>query len=451
MSREKRRRLAERNLADGRTVVARVNGGIRKRCGCSPTAWNDCKHPWHGNYSHGGVEHRVSLHKWAKKAHDYVMLKTEAQTLFRWWQNTVDAGKSAAPLPATKRTLEAIATTYISDYVQHPDRRPNAKKEMERQVRVLVKAFGGRAIDAITKPMIEEFRLERRLAHEARLVTRAQVEALRASDKPVSADLTKEAQVAVRSTKAGRVSTNRLLERLRHLFAWAIEQEYTDTSPFVKGGKTVIKADRKVEGSRSRRLEDGEEERLLAASGTHLRACIEATLDTGMRRAEILGLQWKHVNLRERVIHLPATVAKTETARMVLFSPRLAAIMEMRQLGPDGEPNGAEAFVFGDETGGQIKSFKTAWKLTCQRAGITGLTFHDLRREAGSRMLDAGNSLTDVRDFLGHRSATQTNTYLATTIQRQRAAIEKRDSARTNLAQPPVGEPQPETTPAVTH
>jgi len=447
----KRRKLAERTLADGRTVVARINGGIRKRCGCSPSGWNDCRHPWHANYSHDGIEHRVSLHKWAKKAHDYVMLQTEAKTIFRQWQNVIDGGKAAAPLPANKRTLEAITTTYVSDYVRHPDRRPNAQKEMARQVQVLVKAFGNRPLDAITKATIEDFRLGRRLAHETRMAVRAQVEALRATGGNVSADQRKHAQVAARSTKAGRVSTNRLLERLRHMFAWAIEQGYIDSSPFVKGGQAAIKLDQKAEGSRSRRLEEGEEERLLAAAGTHLRACIEATLDTGMRRAEILGLRWKHVNLRDRVIHLPATVAKTETARVVLFSLRLAAIMEMRQLGPDGKPNGPEAFVFGDACGGQIKSFKTAWKLTCQRAGITGLTFHDLRREAGSRMLDAGNSLTDVRDFLGHSDVGQTNTYLATTLQRQRAAIEKRDAARTNLAQAPADEQQSEEAPAVTH
>ena len=35
-----------------------------------------------------------------------------------------------------------------------------------------------------------------------------------------------------------------------------------------------------------------------------------------------------------------------------------------------------------------------------------------------------GVSLTDVRDFLGHRDVSQTNTYLATTPQRLRAVIE---------------------------
>ena len=96
------------------------------------------------------------------------------------------------------------------------------------------------------------------------------------------------------------------------------------------------------------------------------------------------------------------------------------------------------AYVFGNECGERVKGFKTAWRLTCRRAGITGLRFHDLRREAGSRMIEApGVSLTDVRDFLGHRDVGQTNVYLATTAQRLRAAIEKRDTARTPLAQKP--------------
>ena len=198
----------------------------------------------------------------------------------------------------------------------------------------------------------------------------------------------------------------------------------------------MIKLDRKAEGSRSRRLDEGENDRLRAHAGSHLRACIECTLETEMRRGEILGLQWQHVKLTQGIIELPASVTKTGISRAVVISARLASILEMRKTAPDGEEHGPEAFVFGNEGGEQVKGFKTAWKLTCKRAGITGLRFHDLRREAGSRLIEApGVSLTDVRDFLGHRDVGQTNTYLSTTVQRQRAAIEKRDLARTNLAQ----------------
>ena len=48
-----------------------------------------------------------------------------------------------------------------------------------------------------------------------------------------------------------------------------------------------------------------------------------------------------------------------------------------------------------------------------------------------------GVSLTDVRDYLGYREVGQTK-YLATSTQRLRAALVKRDEALTNLAQTPI-------------
>ena len=152
---------------------------------------------------------------------------------------------------------------------------------------------------------------------------------------------------------------------------------------------------------------------------------------------------------RRGFIELPAHVTKTGISRNVVISSRLASILEMRKTGPDGREHGPAAYVSGVECGGKVKGFKTAWKLTCKRAGITGLRFHDLRREAGSLLIEApGVSLTDVRDFLGHRDVGQTNTYLSSTALRLKAATEKRDLARTNLAQ--TATPPSEAT-SVTH
>lgn len=82
-----------------------------------------------------------------------------------------------------------------------------------------------------------------------------------------------------------------------------------------------------------------------------------------------------------------------------------------------------------------MNGFKTAWRLTCQRAGITGLTFRDPRRESGSRLLETpGVSLHEVRDYLGQASVTMTNTYLATKARGLKDAVAKREAARTNLA-----------------
>jgi len=44
----------------------------------------------------------------------------------------------------------------------------------------------------------------------------------------------------------------------------------------------------------------------------------------------------------------------------------------------------------------QRKSIKTAWRLTCKGAKFDDLHFHDLRREAGSRWMDAGVPLATI-------------------------------------------------------
>lgn len=51
----------------------------------------------------------------------------------------------------------------------------------------------------------------------------------------------------------------------------------------------------------------------------------------------------------------------------------------------------------------------------CRRAGIVGLHFHDLRREAASRLLEGHVPEHYVQAFLGHADLTTTSAYLATT------------------------------------
>jgi integrase len=88
-------------------------------------------------------------------------------------------------------------------------------------------------------------------------------------------------------------------------------------------------------------------------------------------------------------------------------------VLDARRNDPAGEPLPSAAFVFGDEVGRRRGSIKTAWRLTCGRANITGLHFHDLRREAGSRWMDAGVPLSTIQRWLGHHNISQTSTYLA--------------------------------------
>jgi integrase len=229
-----------------------------------------------------------------------------------------------------------------------------------------------------------------------------------------------------------------VLSRLRHIFAWAIAEGYLTETPFKRGPVAVVKMEASVEGARTRRLEpsmpladgtvhDGEETRLLKHAGSHLRALIVAALSTGARLGELLSLQWSQIRWDEkgeaRWIMLPPTKTKTAQARSIPIGPRLRAELTMRRQGPDGKEHALDAHVFGSECGERVTSIRTAWELTCERASIRGLHFHDLRREFASRLLESRSDLHDVALFLGHAAITTTSRYVQSTPARLERAL----------------------------
>jgi integrase len=233
------------------------------------------------------------------------------------------------------------------------------------------------------------------------------------------------------------VAINRNLTLLRSCFNWAIHPGgYLTSTPFKIGPVTIVR--RFPELARERRLEPGEEARLLAACGPHLRAMVEAALETACRLGELLSLQWRQVRWTQNEIHLPAGKTKSRRTRIVPISQRLHAMLEMRRHDPDGEVLGPDAYVFGNVLGERVKSIKTAWRLTCARAQITGLHFHDLRREAASRLLEGDVPEHYVQEVLGHANLSTTSRYLATTRQGLHQAMERyeqRVQTRANLSE----------------
>jgi integrase len=240
----------------------------------------------------------------------------------------------------------------------------------------------------------------------------------------------------------GVVAANRDLALLRAMFRWGVLQDHIERTPFKKGGEAAIKLT--PEHARRRRLRPGEAERLLAACNPHLRSLVEAALETGCRRGELLSLQWHQVRFAPfPEVLLPAQKTKTHTDRTIPISPRLQAILEMRRLARDGTELPPYAYVFGTEIGGRVKGFKRAWQRAVLRAHghvpqyvvkvvregprerkvrtsrltpqsqpayrSIGLHFHDLRREAGSRWLDHGVPLHAVQQLLGHANISQTS------------------------------------------
>ena len=82
----------------------------------------------------------------------------------------------------------------------------------------------------------------------------------------------------------------------------------------------------KIGNGRDRRLEMGEEEKLLSASG-ELKRIIIVALETGIRRGEILNIKRSHIDLVRQTLLIPLT--KTDTPRTIPLSSR--AIEALRE------------------------------------------------------------------------------------------------------------------------
>ena len=287
---------------------------------------------------------------------------------------------------------------------------------------------------AITTPDVEHFRASRRAAaRQARLAWDAYHEAIDRGQDVTPPSLPHP------TAKAGEVGTNRLLARLRHVFNWAIRKGHCEHTPFKRHGQTMIALESRVERPRSRRLEPGEEKRLLQHARPHLRALIVAVLETGCRIGELLRLTWGQVRWQQNVLCFSDEVTKAGFAHTIPISQRLRAELEMRRTDPKGELFPPSAYVFGNKVGERVKSTKKAWLGTCRRAGIVGLHFHDLRREFASELHEVpGVSAHEVREWLGHANITTTSRYLSTTtaghLQHTLKKLEQARHIRTNLA-----------------
>ncbi|RME59315.1 site-specific integrase [Candidatus Parcubacteria bacterium] len=146
---------------------------------------------------------------------------------------------------------------------------------------------------------------------------------------------------------------------------------------------------------RDRRLQPGEEEKLLSACKQYadgmIYEIVVLALETAMRRGEIANLLWEHVNLRKRTVHLPET--KTGEPRTVPLSSRAAAVLERLPRRIDGRVFGLTSDAIG-----------RAFRRVCARAGIEGLRFHDLRHEATSRLFEKGLNPMQVAAITGHKT-----------------------------------------------
>ena len=406
------------------------NNGVRKVCACPKQRWPKCPHSWYFNFKPpNGRAYRFSLDK-----HLGRHLETKAEALSEADRIRVAIREKRFQLgsPETSQssdvmTVAQLVATYQTRHLNLHSKRsaPAEARRLSLAMRTAVVRGAGQGVPFGTIPVNDLTARDIDALIESRLG---------AKRKHCRCTSWEACQHPWRESGTnGRIAVNRLIARLRACFNWALRKQMIRSTPF--RFESVATVSMLPETPRFRRLEGDEESRLLAACSPHLRAVVIAALETCCRVSELLSLQWSQVNLDRKELHIPARKTKAGRDRFLPVTNRLVAILQMRRCDPAGRELPFDAYVFGTPTGERIGSIKTAWRLTCARAGISGLHFHDLRREAGSRLMESGRFyLHDVQRFLDHADITTTSRYLQASRLALHSAVRLLDADRERSA-----------------
>lgn len=167
--------------------------------------------------------------------------------------------------------------------------------------------------------------------------------------------------------------------------------------------------------ARKRRLEAGEEKKLVEYFSTHenpeMLPFVQLAIETGLRRSEMLRLRWEKIDLGERwvIVKQARKGRKPELVpefREFPLTGRAVELLTQLKIS-SGYPK--EGVVFTITADAVTKARQRALAAT----GITNWRLHDARHETASRLAVKRVPQQLIRDMLGHKNMKMTSDYQA--------------------------------------
>jgi len=185
---------------------------------------------------------------------------------------------------------------------------------------------------------------------------------------------------------------------------------------------------------------------LAATSGDRHYALWVLMIMLGLRRSEVCGLRWEHIDFQAATLHIMQTVQRAEgklrelptksrrSTRTVPLPPRaLTALLDRhRELdvstGEVDQPT--NVYVFGTRNGTPLepRNLSRMWTDLCKTQGIRQVPLHGLRHTCVSLLLAQGVHPRVVMEIVGHSAIEITmNVYGHLNVENQRKALEGLD------------------------
>jgi integrase len=173
---------------------------------------------------------------------------------------------------------------------------------------------------------------------------------------------------------------------LARILSWALDRGLVAANPCARGGRLY-------RGSRAEKVWTTDDESVfLARAPAHLHLALMLALWTGQRQGDLLRLPWSsydgtHIRLRQSKTGRRVVIRVGAPLKAMLdVTPRRSPIMLRSTYGQPWTTN----------------SFQVAWGRACKAAGIVGVTFHDLRGTAVTRLAIAGCTESEIVTITGH-------------------------------------------------
>jgi len=179
------------------------------------------------------------------------------------------------------------------------------------------------------------------------------------------------------------------IQVLKLLLSWGVKRGFVETNRAI-GVERLYRADRREQSWSGEQVDA-----FIQSAPEPLARALVLAIETGQRQGDLLALPWsslKHdvIELRQSKTRQPVAIPVSRALKACLESaPRgRATTILTRADGLPWDPKG--------------NGFRAAWRDACKKAGIVGVTFHDLRGTFVTRRLAEGWTTLEVAVCTGH-------------------------------------------------